>query len=77
MYTIYKKIETCSLLFIVYPVLNRFSYGINEKIIWNEIGDNLFENSENYLHISLILGMMYAIFRLSSCILMKLSDGTV
>lgn len=77
MYTIYKKIETCSLLFIVYPVLNRFSYGINEKIIRNEIGDNLFENSENYLHISLILGMMYAIFRLSSCILMKLSDGTV
>lgn len=58
MYIIYKKIEICLFLFIVYFVLNCFLYGINEKIIWNEIGDNLFENSENYLYILLILGMM-------------------
>lgn len=45
-------------MFIVYFVLNCFLYGINEKIIWNEIEDNLFENSENYLYILLILGMM-------------------
>lgn len=30
-------------MFIVYFVLNCFFYGINEKIIWNKIEENLFE----------------------------------